>query len=80
MICWRSALDEVISLCIYHSDSYNKMKAEYDMWSERYGDISWRNYLRKLLSLSETGQWVKDVAEVELRILSDSDGNKEKNR
>lgn len=56
------------------------MKAEYDMWSERYGDISWRNYLRKLLSLSETGQWVKDVAEFELRILSDSDGNKEKNR
>jgi hypothetical protein len=43
------------------------MAKSYDAWRTAYGEISWDEYLNRLASSAETGKWVKEVAELELK-------------
>jgi hypothetical protein len=43
------------------------MNNHYKTWVNAYGRISWEEFLTKLLSMQETGRWIKEVIEVELK-------------
>lgn len=53
--------------CIYHTQAYDSLQKQYTAWVNAYGGISQKDYMNKLLSLDETGSWVKDVINIELR-------------
>jgi hypothetical protein len=40
---------------------------QFHAWVQAYGGISWENYMKKLLTLDQTGSWVKDVINLELK-------------
>lgn len=43
------------------------LKKHYKIWLEAYGTLEWKNYLLKLNKLKETGKFVKEVIDVELK-------------
>ncbi len=43
------------------------MKNHYKVWVKAYGSISWEEFLNKLVGMQETGRWIKEVIEVELK-------------
>jgi hypothetical protein len=53
--------------CIYHTQAFELLKNHYRAWSEAYGNISWLEFLTRLSKMGETGQWVKEVIEVEVK-------------
>ncbi|MEO9363033.1 MAG: hypothetical protein ABI348_03945 [Nitrososphaera sp.] len=53
--------------CSYHTRALEQLKSHYDSWVEAYGDISWQDYLQRLHKMEETGQWVKEVIEAEMK-------------
>jgi len=55
------------SFCVYHEQAYNNLKKKYDAWCDAYGKLSWEEYLKRLLKLKETGSWVNDVINLELK-------------
>jgi hypothetical protein len=65
--CYREVLAKGKKFCIYHSQAYDSLKKQYDAWVRAYGEISWDDYMRKLLTLDQTGTWVKDVINIELK-------------
>ncbi len=46
--------------------AYHMLKDNYKEWRKAYGDVTWREYLARLLELEETGSWVKDIIRHEL--------------
>lgn len=54
--------------CDYHSKSFAKLASGYESWKKALGEISWEDYLRKLLELRETGSSIRDVIEKELQL------------
>jgi hypothetical protein len=67
--CYREVVAKDKKFCIYHSQAYVSLKKQYDAWVKAYGGISWDDYLKKLLTLDQTGSWVKDVINLELKEL-----------
>jgi len=65
LICSRTTSRKY---CEYHHKSYDKLDSEYETWKRALGEMSWEDYLRKLLELQETGSSTKDVIEKELGI------------
>ena len=63
--CSREASSN--KFCTYHENAYDALKKNYGAWHDAYGEISWEEYLEKLLSHKETGSWVKDVIMLELK-------------
>tara|TARA_B100001750_G_scaffold179209_1_gene147549 strand:+ start:121 stop:351 length:231 start_codon:yes stop_codon:yes gene_type:complete len=59
-LCNEKPLDSSI-FCIYHEIAYDNLKSGYKIWNDRYDKLDWKNYLRKLLELSTTGKFVKQV-------------------
>lgn len=57
------------SLCRYHILAYDSLEVGYKVWKERIGELTWRNYLRRVSELPDTGEWVKDIAQAELQNL-----------
>jgi hypothetical protein len=55
------------SYCHYHKVSNDNLLKTYQFWKKAYGSLSWEEYLARIVSIPETGMWVKDVAEFELR-------------
>jgi hypothetical protein len=53
--------------CVYHNQALDNLKQHYKTWVEAYGIISWNDFLKKLLNMTETGYWIKEVAIVELK-------------
>lgn len=51
-------------LCTYHLSAKRNLESGYKKWSEAYGQMAWSDYLRKIRETKETGQWVKEVAEL----------------
>jgi hypothetical protein len=66
-VCYREVVAKGKKFCIYHSQAYDSLKKQYDAWVKAYGGISWDDYLKKLLTLDQTGSWVKDVINLELK-------------
>jgi hypothetical protein len=65
--CYREVIAKGKKYCIYHSQAYASLQNQYDAWVHAYGGISKVDYMKKLLTLSQTGSWVKEVINEELR-------------
>jgi hypothetical protein len=65
--CYRHTVAKDKKYCIYHSQAYDSLQKQYDLWVHAYGGISKRDYMNKLLTLSQTGSWVKEVINEELK-------------
>ncbi len=70
LLCWRES-ESKEGLCFYHKESYRSLKEGYRRWCRAYGDMGERRYLERLLELPECGEWVKDVAKMELKRLKE---------
>ena len=66
--CFREVVAKGKKYCIYHSQAYDSLQKQYDAWVHAYGGISKVDYMNKLLTLSQTGSWVKEVIKEELKI------------
>lgn len=51
-------------LCAYHLKARRNLESGYKRWSEAYGGMAWKEYLRKVRERPETGVWAKEVAEL----------------
>jgi len=49
--------------CKYHQEAYRNLKEKYDEWLEAFGELTFVEYLQKLIENPDTGLWVKEVAE-----------------
>jgi len=49
--------------CKYHEEAYKNLKEKYEEWLEAYGELSFSDYLQKVIQNPETGIWAKEVAE-----------------
>ncbi len=58
-ICGRD-LNNSQKLCDYHSQAMENLRVGYKQWN-RAMNIEWNNYLKRLLDLEETGQWIREV-------------------
>lgn len=52
------------TLCKYHLAAKRNVESQYARWSEAYGGMTWKEYLRKVAQSPETGQWAKEVADL----------------
>ncbi|MDQ3807634.1 MAG: hypothetical protein M3298_05650 [Thermoproteota archaeon] len=66
VICHRKALPGN-KYCMRHKQAFDSMINHYKAWVNAYDRISWKEFLVKLLSMQETGIWIKEVIEVELK-------------
>jgi hypothetical protein len=74
ILCVRKSIPSM-RLCHNHDIASNEIREAYATWQEGYGELSWRNYLKKVLSIPETGQWAQEVAKQELSDLDGIEGN-----
>ena len=75
-ICTRPVKDDEIRetgmspgsgrYCSYHEQALRTLKEHYNQWVRAYGEMPWKEYLRKLEKMKETGDWIKQVAVAEL--------------
>ena len=49
--------------CEYHEKAYQNVMKNYDDWQEAYGELTFSEYLQKVIANSATGFWAKEVAE-----------------
>jgi hypothetical protein len=66
-VCARGVIAEGKKYCLYHSQAYESLQNQYKAWVNAYGGISRELYMKKLLDLDQTGDWVKDIIRIELR-------------
>jgi hypothetical protein len=66
--CFREVVAKGKKYCIYHSQAYDSLQKQYNAWVHAYGGISKVDYLNKLLTLNQTGSWVKEIIGEELRM------------
>jgi hypothetical protein len=52
------------ALCGDHLIAKRNVESGYKQWSDAYGAITWKEYLKKIGNNAETGQWAKEVAEL----------------
>jgi hypothetical protein len=65
--CYRQVEAKGKKYCIYHVQAHDSLQKQYTAWVNAYEGISKKDYMKKLLSLEETGSWVKDVINIELK-------------
>jgi hypothetical protein len=65
--CHRDVIAKEKRYCLYHSQAYDSLQKEYKAWMNAYGGVSRETYMKKLLDLDQTGDWVKDVIRNELK-------------
>jgi hypothetical protein len=53
--------------CLHHDQAFTCLIEHYKAWVNAYGRISMDDFMNKLRSMEETGSWVKEVIEVELK-------------
>ncbi len=56
-----------IGFCRYHQQAYANLRASFEKWRYAYGETSWKDYLRQIAELPETGALVKECCEYLLR-------------
>jgi hypothetical protein len=64
--CHRKALPGN-KYCLHHKQAFDSIISHYKGWVNAYDRISWEEFLTKLLGMQETGSWIKEVIEVELK-------------
>lgn len=60
--------------CRYHAKALLQLKSHHGSWVDAYGAISWQDYLKRLHKMEETGQWAREVIEVEMKKEKEKDG------
>ncbi len=63
-LCRREA-ERGPNLCVFHARAREALLEGYKRWSDAYGGLSWKEFLKRIKGRAETGQWVKDVVEME---------------
>lgn len=53
--------------CVHHAQALKSLNEHYNAWVKAYGAISWPDFTSKLLSMDETGSWIKEVIQAERR-------------
>ncbi len=53
-------------LCRRHERARVALEEGYKAWKYAYDDLSWTEYLDKIIKNGETGEWVLDVARLVL--------------
>jgi hypothetical protein len=53
--------------CLRHDQAFASLMQHYKTWVRSYDRISMEDFMNKLIVMEETGNWVKEVIEVELR-------------
>jgi DNA topoisomerase I len=66
-VCTRKVSNNQDKYCLYHKQAYDNLIKHYKIWNKAFGGLSWTNYMNKLLTLKETGGWVKEVINAELK-------------
>ena len=61
LVCERAKVSE--EYCQYHDVAYQNIMKNFDDWKEEYGELSFEEYLAKLIENPAVGVWAKDVAE-----------------
>ncbi len=64
-VCRREA-EADSSLCAFHKRAGESLRSEYKSWSEAYGELTWEEYLDRIIENGETGEWVVEVARMML--------------
>ncbi|MCF2135659.1 MAG: hypothetical protein K9W43_00275 [Candidatus Thorarchaeota archaeon] len=62
-ICNRISEDADNGFCRYHLEAKKNLATSYEKW-KRALDISWEEYLDRVIELDGTGSWVKEIVEV----------------
>ncbi|MHA1771426.1 MAG: hypothetical protein ACTSYL_02575 [Candidatus Thorarchaeota archaeon] len=62
-ICDRIAGETDDGFCRYHHDAKKNLEDSYERWKHAL-DISWEEYLDRVVTLEETGIWVKEIVEI----------------
>ena len=71
--CYRKVVAKGKKYCVYHSQAYNSLQKQHGAWMHAYAEISMGDYMKKLLTLNETGTWIKEVINAELKKESKKD-------
>lgn len=50
------------TFCEYHAKAYYNIIEQYKYWKEAYEELTWEEYLTKLIENPENGKWVKELA------------------
>lgn len=64
ILCVRNVIQE--KYCEYHYEALRSLRDHYEVWKSCYGEISWYDYFSRLQKIKYTGEWVKEVIEMEL--------------
>jgi hypothetical protein len=67
MKCAACAREAAERYCRYHELALEQLRSHYGTWVQAYGTMEWGEYLARLLNMPETGVWVKEVIEAELK-------------
>lgn len=51
--------------CVHHSQAFDGLMNHYKAWVSAYGTISMDEFMERLLSMKETGSWVREVINAE---------------
>jgi hypothetical protein len=51
--------------CVYHSSALENIRVSYKVWKNAL-DVEWRDFLREVSEMPETGLWAREVALSEL--------------
>jgi hypothetical protein len=51
-------------LCTFHQTAKSNLESGFRLWNEAYGPITMKEYLQRIGRNKESGQWVKEVAEL----------------
>ena len=62
-LCKRKCA-ESSALCRFHLTAKKNLESGYRQWTEAYGPMTMEEYLQRVGRNKESGQWVKEVAEL----------------
>ncbi len=60
-VCGKDAAQQ---LCPYHAEAKERVEEAYPLWVKAYGRIEWKDYLDTVKRNPQTGQWVREIAEL----------------
>ncbi|MDG7008592.1 MAG: hypothetical protein JRN06_10180 [Nitrososphaerota archaeon] len=64
MKCAACGREGAADLCRHHAAAKERLREAYPLWVKAYGDMGWDEYLDNVKRKVQTGQWVKEVAEL----------------
>jgi hypothetical protein len=60
-------VDAITGLCANHSEVYRRVKDAYSLWFAAYGKLTTEGFLRRLVTLPETGDRAREIAQFLIR-------------